>query len=65
MSSIYAGKSLDEIPEYFCTGTYMQRVHTSGGLEPTTGCAQAADVGQQTLVPYTADYIFYKATGRE
>jgi hypothetical protein len=22
MSSIYAGKSLDEIPEYFCTDTY-------------------------------------------
>jgi hypothetical protein len=44
---------------------YIQRVHTSGGKEPTTGCAQASDVGQQVLVPYTADYIFYKATGRE
>jgi len=41
--------------------TYIQRVHTSGGLEPLTDCAQ----GQQALVPYTADYIFYKATGRE
>src|SRR5712691_4924163 len=23
MPSVYAGKSLDEIPEYFCTGTYL------------------------------------------
>jgi hypothetical protein len=45
--------------------TYIQRVHTSGGKEPTTGCAQASDVGQQALVPYTANYVFYKATGRE
>jgi hypothetical protein len=42
--------------------THIQRVHTSGGLEPPTGCARASDVGQQALVPYTADYIFYKAT---
>src|SRR5437870_1110736 len=45
--------------------TYIQRVYTSGGKEPTTGCAQAPDVGQQALVPYTADYVFYKVTGRE
>jgi hypothetical protein len=45
--------------------TYIQRVQTSGGKEPTTGCAQAPDVGQQALVPYTADYVFYKATRRE
>jgi uncharacterized protein DUF3455 len=44
---------------------YMQRVHTSGGLAPTTGCTQAPDVGKRTLVPYTADYVFYKATKRE
>jgi Protein of unknown function (DUF3455) len=45
--------------------TYIQRVYTTGGVEPTTGCTQATDVGQQKLVPYTADYIFYKAIGRE
>jgi hypothetical protein len=44
---------------------YIQRLHTSGGKEPTTGCTQVSDVGQQALVPYTADYVFYKATGRE
>jgi hypothetical protein len=45
--------------------TYMQRVHTSGGLAPTTGCAEADDIGMKALVPYTADYFFYKATGHE
>jgi Protein of unknown function (DUF3455) len=45
--------------------TYMHRVHTSGGLAPATGCAEAMDVGARVFVPYSADYIFYKATGRE
>ena len=44
---------------------YIHRVHTSGGKEPADGCTQPADVGKQVLVPYTADYIFYKATGRK
>ena len=44
--------------------THIQRVHTLGGLEPPTDCTPA-NVGQQALVPYTADYIFYKATGQE
>lgn len=45
--------------------TYMQRVHTSGGREPSTGCAQASDVSNRAWVSYTADYVFYKATERE
>ena len=28
---------------------------------PTTGCAQDADVRTRAFVPYTADYVFYKA----
>ena len=32
---------------------------------PTTGCAQDADVRQRAFVPYTADYVFYKAPGRK
>jgi hypothetical protein len=43
---------------------YIQRVYTTGGLAPSTGCARPREVGQRALVPYTADYIFYKATGR-
>ena len=36
--------------------TYIQRLNTTGGLKPTTTCAE----GDKALVPYTADYFFYK-----
>jgi hypothetical protein len=45
--------------------TYLQRVHTSGGRAPTAGCAEADDIGTKALVPYTAAYFFYRATGDE
>ena len=38
----------------------IQRVNTSGGMAPATGCSLPADVGKRVLVPYTADYFFYK-----
>jgi len=41
--------------------TFIQRLNTSGGLAPATGCSSPADVGKQQFVPYTADYFFYKA----
>jgi hypothetical protein len=28
---------------------------------PSTGCSESSDVGKKALVPYTADYFFYKA----
>ena len=37
--------------------TYIQRVNTTGGLKPTGSCTE----GAKSLVPYTADYFFYKA----
>ena len=37
--------------------TYIQRVNTTGGLKPTGSCTE----GDKALVPYTADYFFYKA----
>jgi hypothetical protein len=40
--------------------TYIQRVATTGGLAPTSGC-DASTVGTQAEVPYTADYYFWKA----
>lgn len=40
--------------------TFIQRVNTAGGIAPKTGCSKAADVGTKRLVPYTADYIFYR-----
>lgn len=39
--------------------TFIQRVNTSGGLAPSTGCSSLADVGNQAFQPYTADYFFY------
>ena len=39
---------------------FIQRLNTSGGLAPSTGCASPSDVGNQAFVPYTADYFFYK-----
>ena len=36
--------------------TFVQRLNTNGGLAPTTACS----VGQTQLVPYTADYVFFR-----
>jgi hypothetical protein len=41
--------------------TFIQRLNTSGGVAPSTGCSSPADVGHLAFVPYTADYFFYKA----
>jgi hypothetical protein len=40
--------------------TFIQRLNTSGGLAPATGCSSAANVGSSALVPYSADYFFYR-----
>ena len=36
--------------------TFIQRLNTQGGSVPTTACS----VGQTQLVPYSADYFFYR-----
>ena len=41
--------------------TFIQRLNTNGGSAPATGCSVAGDVGKQTLVPYSADYFFFRA----
>ena len=43
---------------------YIQRVNTSGGKAPATGCTQIGEAGTRRFVPYSADYLFYRATGR-
>jgi hypothetical protein len=40
--------------------TFIQRLNTNGGSAPTDGCATGSDVGNQRLVPYTADYVFFR-----
>jgi hypothetical protein len=42
--------------------TFIQRLETTGGLAPATGC-DATTVGAAARVPYTATYYFYKAEG--
>jgi hypothetical protein len=49
--------------------TYIQRLNTSGGSAPPSPqsgcsecCAASTAVGNELLVPYTADYWFYKAS---
>jgi hypothetical protein len=40
--------------------TFVQRLNTTGGVAPSTGCEVPNDVGNQAFVPYTADYFFYE-----
>lgn len=40
--------------------SYIQRVALKGGVAPKTVCS-TANLGQQEIVPYQADYIFWKA----
>ena len=40
--------------------TFVQRLNTTGGLAPSTGCSSLSDVGNQAFVKYTADYFFYQ-----
>jgi hypothetical protein len=40
--------------------TYIQRLNTTGGVAPAEGCSALPDVGKQKLVPYTADYYFFR-----
>jgi hypothetical protein len=39
--------------------TFIHRVNTAGGVTPSGGCSVP---GQKAFVPYTTDYIFYRAT---
>ena len=39
--------------------TYVQRIHTAGGVPPAASTCTAP--GIQAEVPYTADYVFWKA----
>lgn len=40
--------------------SYIQRVATQGGVAPMSACG-ASNLGAKQLVPYQADYIFWKA----
>jgi hypothetical protein len=52
------GKSMTQV-------TFIQRLNTKGGAAPADGCSVAGDVGKQVLVPYTADYFFFRREKEE
>jgi hypothetical protein len=43
--------------------TYIQRLNTSGGSAPTSGC-EISNYGALAMTPYTTDYLFYKADNK-
>ena len=43
--------------------TFIQRIHTAGGVAPADGCTMATDIGRRAFVPYAADYYFYRKAG--
>ena len=45
---------------FLTRAAYIQRVNTEGGVAPPYGCALPADIGALALVPYAADYYFYR-----
>jgi len=45
--------------------TYIQRIATTGGLPPAPADCNADTAGDPAEVPYTADYVFWKATSSE
>jgi len=40
--------------------TFVQRVNTVGGLAPSIGCNSPDDLRKTAIVPYEADYVFYR-----
>ena len=38
---------------------YIQRLYTTGGKAPDSGCDNNQEEGKEILVPYTAQYLFY------
>jgi uncharacterized protein DUF3455 len=60
--SVVGSEAGPEGGSFLRPAVFIQRLNTSGGLAPATGCDQAANVGAIVLVPYEADYFFYKVT---
>ena len=40
--------------------TFVQRVNAVGGLAPSIGCNSPDDIKKTAIVPYEADYVFYR-----
>jgi hypothetical protein len=42
--------------------TFIHRLNTTGGTAPIAGCSDATQIGTLALVPYSTDYLFYRAS---
>jgi hypothetical protein len=49
--------------DHLTATTYIQRIHTVGGVAPAAACCDADSIAEQREIPYSADYVFFKATG--
>jgi hypothetical protein len=46
--------------ELLTAAKFIHRVNTTGGQAPATGCSLESEIGSMKMVPYTADYFFYR-----
>jgi hypothetical protein len=49
--------------ERFVRTSYIQRINTVGGLAPASPECTEDTLAERREIPYTADYVFFKATG--
>jgi hypothetical protein len=54
-------KAVSTTPGTFGKTTYIQRIDTAGGIAPAAGDCNATTSGATVEVPYTADYVFWRA----
>jgi hypothetical protein len=47
--------------DFLTQTTFIHRLNTTGGLAPSGGCSLSM-LGATAVVPYTADYFFYRAS---
>ena len=57
-------KATATTPGRFGATTYIQRIHTAGGLAPAAADCNAGTVGTTREAAYTATYVFFKKRGR-
>jgi hypothetical protein len=51
-------------PGRFGETTYIQRIHTTGGVAPAAADCNASTSGTTREIPYTADYVFFRKARR-
>ena len=60
LSALVAGRARGSFYDVAANVTYVQRLHTSAGAAPATGC-DASTVGAEVRMPYSTLYYYYAA----